>query len=302
MPAPAAPASGPQRHQLPAGIFRAVSLGRGGGCAIRDDGELRCWGQAEPCDGEDRSSLPVPVGGRWDAIAGSPQAGCAIDGAGALTCWGCARASDAGIEKEPARIRRLSRADEQRFCGVRWDGKIAGCEGFAQTTVSLDQSPPTVGVIAVDACWYSDAGPLAADACAILDDGRLDCWGLASYTREDLRRRAGPFTAVAVGACRNNVCMVKEGRVECIRPHVRPALPLPVTRLVAGDRFFCAIAAGQVSCFDSSGRATPDVELQGPARDVAADGDAACMVGDLGGLRCSGGDYTRATRTLDCGP
>jgi hypothetical protein len=288
------------KHELPSGIFRAVSMASSGGCALRESGVVVCWGKREACnDGRNGATIPT---GRFVSLAGGPHAGCALDAAGNASCWGCAAAPNSARGKS-ARLRYIAKADEDRFCGIGIDGTVAGCKGFVQTTVQLETEPPRGAVLAVDERWYDDAGIGAADACAILADGGLDCWGLASQWRDETRRKKGPYTAVSVGPCRNNICVAKGDTVECPGDASVRQMPGRVTKLVSGSAHRCALAGGEVSCFSDKSAAANAASFSGPARDVAAYEWATCVVDERGSLACKGGGYTEPGPSYDveCG-
>jgi hypothetical protein len=78
------------------GLYRAVDVGHGHVCGIRDSGALECWGRntAEQLglgpDAFDQIREPTRVGDStdWRAVQAGQDSSCAIDVAGALYCWG----------------------------------------------------------------------------------------------------------------------------------------------------------------------------------------------------------------------
>lgn len=75
--------------------WRAVDVGQGHVCAIRDNGELYCWGRnvnGELGIGSNTIQFRVPmrVGAEsdWTAVSASQHHSCGVRGNGALLCWG----------------------------------------------------------------------------------------------------------------------------------------------------------------------------------------------------------------------
>lgn len=134
---------------------RTVAAGGHHTCALMTNGRVRCWGangSGQLGSGEaDASSVPVPVGaeggGELSAIVGlsaGDRHTCAVSRSGSVRCWGANSAGQVGDG---------ATSDHDRAVAV------VGLGGHGQ----LD-----------------DVDEVAAGSehtCALLDDGRLNCWG-----------------------------------------------------------------------------------------------------------------------------
>ena len=67
----------------PSGAFRTVSAGGDHTCALRESGELVCWGQY----GEFNLATAVPPG-LYRAVSAGEEETCALTGTGIVECWG----------------------------------------------------------------------------------------------------------------------------------------------------------------------------------------------------------------------
>ena len=71
---------GDSQAAAPAGRFTAVSVGFGASCAVRESGELACWGW-----GSANFNLPA---GRFTAVSTGGNHACGLRESGAIECWG----------------------------------------------------------------------------------------------------------------------------------------------------------------------------------------------------------------------
>ena len=164
-------------------------------CAVRDTGEVDCWGlnaDAELGDGTlvDRP-LPTRVavdGGIAIDVAAGLYHTCVIDGAGGVQCWG------------------------ENYVGQVGNGTTSAAEPTPQHVVGLD-----VGVSAI--------GAGADHTCAVLN-GAAKCWGAnnegqlgtgaagdAIPTPQDVQGLTGTVTAIA--GSYETTCAVVDGAAKC---------------------------------------------------------------------------------------
>lgn len=78
------------------GLYRAVDVGHGHVCGVRDSGLLYCWGRNTARqlglgpDAAEQIRKPTQVGSQnnWRLVQAGADSSCAIDATGALYCWG----------------------------------------------------------------------------------------------------------------------------------------------------------------------------------------------------------------------
>ena len=170
--------------------WRAIDAADGYTCAIRDDQSLWCWGanaagQLGDGTSAERTSPTLIDGTReWSEVSTGTQHACAVTTDGALWCWGTAPLGPGRtMSKLPVSI------EESRS----WSSVAAG---NAATCAISDGSVLCWGAGSVGSLGngtmlsYEDARPISSDrtdwravtmhyrtACALAEDGTLECWG-----------------------------------------------------------------------------------------------------------------------------
>lgn len=246
------------------GAAHDVALGGAHACAIRVDGGVVCWGRGnggrlgygdEADLGDDElagtsGTVDLGPGRTAKAIAAGGGHTCAILDTGDVRCWG--------------------------------EGSSGQLGGGNTATIGDDETPGSVPV--VDLGVGRTATAIAAGVshtCAILDDGRVTCWGYAESGRlgygnlDDVGDDETPATA---------------GTVDL-------GLGVTATAITAADDHTCAIlTGGAVKCWgggnsgllglgnfdqigdDEAPGSAPAVQLGGPAESVSAGGSHTCAV------------------------
>ncbi|EMD24767.1 phosphorylase family protein [Amycolatopsis azurea] len=148
----------------PPGRYKAISLGRGDLCAVRDDGVVNCWGL-------DLGEAAVPPQGKFTAVSRGSRHACALREDRAVVCWG---SDDEGQSSVPAGTYTAVSVGEEHSCALRADSALVcwGRDKGGQIT------PPPGSFTALA------AGARAEYSCAVRSDGTAQCWG-----------RDGRFTA-----------------------------------------------------------------------------------------------------------
>jgi alpha-tubulin suppressor-like RCC1 family protein len=220
----------------------AVAAGEAFSCALRSDGEVRCWGnngEGQLGDGTLTSratSARVNLAGPARQISAGDAHACAVLEHGALQCWGDNDDGQIGVgatsaqEPSPRDVAvagvTFVAAGGLHTCAIHTGGQLAcwGDNTFQQTGVGVEgryTSPMTLQTIA------GVAYVAASDrhTCAIGSNG-LSCWG------SDTDGRLGDGPIVTTGGF----------------------LPLSVdlpnaTRIGLGADHSCALADGNVFCW-----------------------------------------------------
>jgi len=192
-----------------------LSAGLAYGCAVLDDGSVRCWGQND--NGvlgngslqrqDDPAAAPhVDLGGvaAVDVETGYDHA-CAVLVDGDIRCWGRSRSGDLGlgdtrtigddeavdsvppVDLGPGRQAVSVAVGVAHTCALLDDGSVrcwgagAAGENGLGTGVAVGDDETPAGVPPVDLGPGRIAVALAASyhtTCAVLDDGSVRCWGL----------------------------------------------------------------------------------------------------------------------------
>jgi len=280
------------------GGVSTIAAGPHHSCALMESGSVRCWGDnnsSQLGDGsaQDRDA-PVEVqglGGRALAVDGGTEHSCALLEDGAVRCWGSNHygqlgdgtdvdsTAPVGVIGLPGPARAISLGSKYS-CALVAEGGVWcwGSNGSGQlgddTTEDLKTPAPVTGL-------DGEVRALSAGdwhICAVLDGGRVRCWG------ENTHGQLGDGTRVDRGA------------------PVAVGLDIEVALVASGSHHTCAMsAAGELRCwgwnlysqlgpegpgpFDTPQRVEG---LEAPARTVSAGGSHTCATLEGGGLVCMG--------------
>jgi alpha-tubulin suppressor-like RCC1 family protein len=253
----------------PAASAATLAAGSDVGCAVRDDGQLLCWGAADVLPSVDHphgSAKAIPATGVGDAVdvATSARHGCAVRRAGTVACWGDDSEGQLG-----------DGGDEQQFVPVPVDGVA-----------------DAVAVTAGD-----------AHSCALLRDATVRCWGSDAAGQSG---GAWPAGVVSLDAGAQSTCAaLATGAVSCRGLPANLALAPPISdaaAVAAGDEHACALRrGGTVICWGANDHGQLGLGTESPPtghRDVpglrgvtaiAAGGATTCALRGDGTVACWGG-------------
>ena len=232
----------------PAGSFTAVSANASHSCAIRDTGEIECWGSNR--DGQ--TDAPA---GRFSTVSVGFRHSCGLRTTGEIECWGSNVAwfdQDADTGEEVAILGGQANAPSGRFvtvsaAGVRTCGlRMTGeIECWGDNGVRQNDAPPGRFIALSAGNEY---------ACAIREDGEIECWGWNVSGETDAP--PGRFTAVSAGPG-HHACAIREsGAIECWGENTSGEINVPTgsfTAVAAGGGHICAIReSGAIECWGSN--------------------------------------------------
>ena len=247
------PACGDDCALVTAGCVRATALGGGAssGCALLEDGTVRCWGRNDQGTLGDGTlvnrNTPAPVSGLSGALAiagGISNHVCVLQTSG-VSCWGFNSYGQLGNGSianatSPVAVSGLTDAVQVSVGGwsscARRAGGAVVCWG-RNDSGQLGNGTETSSSIPVTVTGITGAVDISVGyeyACAALAGGGVRCWG------KNLSGQLGDGTT----AFRNTPVAVLT--------QAAPAIQLmQVTHVVAGHEHTCAIQAGTgaVSCW-----------------------------------------------------
>ena len=296
-----------------AGVSDALALAAGDGysCALRESGDISCWGansSGQLGDGtsDDLSSVPVGVEGVSDAVTVAAGGGgfdghsCALREGGDISCWGWNGSGQLGDgtgdrSLVPVGVAGVSdavavAAGGGHSCALReggtvscwgdnWSGQLGDGTGGADGDFSL----VPVGVMGISDAVAVAAG--GAHSCALREGGTVSCWGDNSSGQLG-DGNSGDFSLVPVGVA---------GISDAVA-------------VVAGSVHSCALReGGTISCWGHNGvgqlgdgtggnlsdRSLVPVGVVGisDAVAVAAGGGHSCALREGGTISCWGGNW-----------
>ncbi|MBX3711666.1 MAG: hypothetical protein KF800_06875 [Lysobacter sp.] len=289
----------------PLGRYEDLALGSNGGCGVKHDGSLVCWG--------DFPAPPADIGTGIAAISAGKWHACGLRTGGQVVCWGEDRS---GSTQPPSGVFTKLVSGDSFSCALRQDGGIA-CWGEGEAVL---ETPQGTGYIHVTAggdkacasnaysmirCWGADATWVrnitsfwARDieigrrhACILLGGIQLYCVGDDGYGVPSFPE-AG-YTAIGIGG--DVACALNErGTVVCRGSKylelAADAFRLGRGAIAAGAAHACSLDAnGLVACWgdDTHGqRSAPAIR----ARNIALDADHGCALAGDGRLHCWGDD------------
>jgi alpha-tubulin suppressor-like RCC1 family protein len=211
----------------------AIDAGHWATCAIRSDGELLCWGDAEGgrLGTGDESGVLGPTPTRLpvravDVTLGWGDHACAVDAESDLWCWGSNRQGELGVGYDdsavPAHLTSAAQvaevaAGEDHTCARHLNGRVS-CWG--------SQADGCLGAGRRDgpALWPVRAGQLedavelvtgSRFTCALHRDGRVSCWGRVPGRKGRDRHRPAMLTphddVVTLAAGLRHLCALRAG-------------------------------------------------------------------------------------------
>lgn len=296
-------------------------------CALLEGGAVRCWGASLPLGyqsaediGDDElpnSSGPVEIGAEAVQVSAGADHTCALLSIGLPVCWGDGAFGrlgygneqiigddeapfTAGVVDVNATAVQIS-ASSAHTCALLTGGSVRcwgngfwGRLGYGNTEhIGDDETPASVGTVDVGGRVVQLATG-AQHTCALLDGGTVRCWGNGQ------EGRLGYGNILGVGET-NTPASVGDVPVGA-----------PVQQITAGFRHTCALLdTGAVRCWgdgtngqlgygntdhvgdDETPASAGDVDIGGPAVQIAGGSLHTCALLETGSVRCWGGGSYR---------
>ena len=283
--------------------FSAISAGLHHSCAIRDTGEIECWGnnQYGQTDAPEGNFVAVSAG-LWHT--------CALRESGEIACWGSnaahyagLKAIEAGQSVPPTGRHTAVSAGSLHTCAIRESGEIAcwGLNGNHYRDHGGETRVNETGQTDAPAGRYTAVSVGEYHSCAIRDTGEIACWGTLLDDIPD-----GEFSTISAGEV--HTCAIRTSEeIACwvafdrrwynadgeIVVTTRPAATPPAgsfTAVGAGTDHSCAIRdTGEIACWGSNRYGQIDAP-EGSFIAVSAGEGYACALRDSGAVECWGDD------------
>lgn len=209
-----------------------VAAGMGLTCAVTSGGSLYCWGYGDLGDGT-TSEKPVPTVvpglGSVTAVTAGGRHVCALLSGGSVDCWGHNEEGQLGDgttteQLSPKPVPGLSgvtaiAAGYAYTCalasgtvecwGINWSGQL----GDDRAEVYRPEPGPVLGLPP----GVTKLGTGSHQACVVLSDGTVDCWGDAGWSSSLLPEAvSGVAGAVSVAVGGDHACArLSDGSVTC---------------------------------------------------------------------------------------
>ena len=283
----------------PATGFSAVSDGLNHTCAIRESGEIECWGR-NPVGQTD-----PPAGSDFSAVSAGGAHTCALRTSGEIECWGWNESDvvtvtedgektyiPAGRTDAPAGSFSAVRAGGRHNCAIRAGSGEIECWG--DNTVWRFNEEIQADELVHGGQTDAPAGPFVAvsagaqHTCAIRESGEIECWGWNDVGQTDAP--TGRFSAVSASA--KHTCAIREsGEIECWgrNDYGQTDAPAgPFTAVSAGFWHTCALReSGAIACWGANDYGQADAPA-GPFTAVSAGWLHTCALRESGAIECWG--------------
>ena len=262
---------GPPEDEAPAvGSGFSLSAGNVHTCAIRESGEIECWGN----NSDGRADAPA---GQFSAVSAGGEHTCGLRETGAVICWGD---NYYGETDAPAGRFGAVSAGGEHTCGLRETGAVE-CWGDNYS-----------GQADAPAGRFSAIGAGGFHSCGLRETGAIECWGRNSRGQADAP--AGRFGAVSAGG--EHACGLREtGAIECWGHNGYGQTEAPAGRfsaVSAGGYHSCGLReTGAIECWGDNRRGRADAPA-GRFSAVSAGGTHTCGLRETGAVECWGAnDY-----------
>ncbi|MCB9587698.1 MAG: hypothetical protein H6718_20010 [Polyangiaceae bacterium] len=270
---------GSQLEPVPVRNFNVAvhSISSGGlhTCVLSMDGSVWCWGQSDQGQAGSLQEIQFPeevtaLHRRVEQLSAGGYHSCALIRDGSVECWGRGGRGALGHgfddSEVPLKVAGLPKAQQvvagrNNSCALTFEGEVY-CWGAETTGILGAQTEHSVATpvrIQFPSAVTRLASATADQACALLDDGRLFCWGSSGDERIDFPMEKSleqPLSDIHLGG--NQSCGITSSQeLGCwesgyVEPYAEAPALSGVEQVSAGQGHVCARTADEVWCWGST--------------------------------------------------
>ena len=245
-----------------------ISAGRRHSCGILVDHTIACWGNNE------YGQTDTPPG-KFTSVSAGHDFSCALRTDGTIACWG---RNDVGqADPPPGTFTHVSTTESgYHSCGIRTD-RSTHCWGNKADKRQGD---------------YADVAVSAHNACWLIDDGTVECYGFPVFGGVELKPPPLKFTAIDI-AGRFACGVTTDGSLECWSPVDHFGFERGIVDVsVAYDSACARRADGTTTCDDDVYLTAVSTVLPEPFAAVSVGPSHTCAQRPDGTVKCWGlNDY-----------
>lgn len=317
--------------------YSQVSAGKNHTCGITVSGRLKCWGQNDNSElgtestGDKSTPSIVDQGTLYSQVSSGSNHSCGITIGGLLRCWGLngvVSSSRTPMEVETGKKYLTVQVGKNFTCAIDEFNKISclGMNTVGQLGNSTKQDSNNFVAVDIDNNYlHLSIAREGTSACAITDEGVLNCWGQSESTSSIFPLAFDPQFSIevteylAVSTMEKNTCAItKENKLKCwgnnefgqvgigrkdiskiLHPETVDSGSL-YREISVGGRHSCGITIlnelkcwgfnffGQLGVGDNLDRDFPVKVGNETYSKVTTGSDHTCAVTTSGGLRCWG--------------
>lgn len=234
---------------VPAGVFRDLSVDRQFACAVRADAKVLCWGWDSPSGW----APAVAADGEFSEVSVRSGHACALSIDGDVACWGGNAYGQAEPRKGP--FVQVS-AGTVHTCALGADAKVL-CWGQRRGSAPGDWPTPSASFNQISAGGHY--------ACGVTTATTLWCWAPDSRHRDEVLDEPAGQGFVTVAAGSQHACALRaDGTVACWGKGLSRQTRAPsgeFSEIAAAGYVFCGLRTDRtLYCWGDD--STPDGEFE----------------------------------------
>ena len=228
------------RSPIPDGLYKRVSTGSEGTCAITEHDEISCWTWHLEYE------IGNPPQGAYRSVDFGVLQACAIPIEGNMECWYWGAVLIKSVFYDPPAGQYVALSVDDTLCALHRTGGISCWEG--------DDGHGDLRTFDAPAGTFVDVATSRTRACGLTADMGLVCWG--EYEGQTVDAPEGKFSSLSVG--NDHSCGLRHnGAVECWGSNLRWQADDPTGSFASVDALryrTCAVrTSGEEICWGAGG-------------------------------------------------